>query len=113
MNTTHWTKLHPELIPRGENHWTRRRPYPKRAPGLRRPGARGEWHWTQRPDLFATSVPRGERNGMAKLTEKDVAEIRHCYAHRYFTQQDLADIFEVDRSNIGLIVNRRAWVHTE
>ena len=111
MNTTHWTKLHPELIPRGESHWTRRRPYPKRAPGLRRPSAHGERHWTRRPDLSA-SIPRGERSGTAKLTEKDVAEIRYCYAHRYFTQQDLADIYEVDRSTIGYVVNHRTWTHT-
>lgn len=53
--------------------------------------------------------PRGERHGSAKLTEKDVAEIRSLAAAGGFTQQALADRYGVCRGTIGNIINGRNW----
>ena len=54
---------------------------------------------------------RGEAHGRAKLTEADVVEIRTRHAAGGVTQRELAEEFGVDRTNIGLIVNRKNWAH--
>lgn len=52
---------------------------------------------------------KGERQGQAKLTERDVAAIRAmAKAH---TQQCIADKYDVSRSNIYKIVNLKTWSH--
>jgi hypothetical protein len=56
-------------------------------------------------------VSRGERNGLSKLTEADVIEIRKLYATGLFTNKTLGAKFGVDASNICLIVNRKKWAH--
>ena len=53
----------------------------------------------------------GEACGTAKLTNKKVLEIRERYAAGGVTQQALADEFNVARSLISLIVNRKNWTH--
>ena len=52
----------------------------------------------------------GETNPKAKLTEKDVLTIRYLKAHGY-TLQYIADEFGIDKSNVGLICNRKTWRH--
>lgn len=53
---------------------------------------------------------RGSRNGRAKLTEQQVAEILQRYS-RGETQYQLADAFGVSQSLLSLITRREAWRH--
>lgn len=54
---------------------------------------------------------QGERNGRAKLTEKEVLWIREKYSQKELTQTKLATIFGVTQGLIGHIVRRIAWKH--
>jgi predicted DNA-binding ArsR family transcriptional regulator len=54
---------------------------------------------------------RGSRHGAAKLTERDVREIRRRYAKGRETFAALADAFNVSPQTIGGIVHRRSWQH--
>lgn len=47
--------------------------------------------------------------GGAKLTDTQVEEIKNRYASGLFTQQQLADEYHIDRSNISHIINGRSW----
>ena len=51
----------------------------------------------------------GEKNSFHKLKEIDVLEIRKLYSSGYYTYKELGELFKVDLSNIGLIVNRKHW----
>ncbi len=53
---------------------------------------------------------RGEKNGRAKVTENDVREIRRRYS-RGETQASITKGFNVGKSMINYIVNRKQWVH--
>lgn len=58
---------------------------------------------------IARRVPKGENNGSSKLTRDDVKEIRDLYLGGDYTQKDLADQFNVQGSNITLIVTNQTW----
>jgi hypothetical protein len=51
---------------------------------------------------------RGERHGMAKLTEAEVVEIRRLVASG-MKQKDVAPLFDVRPSYISRIVNNQIW----
>lgn len=53
----------------------------------------------------------GERNGRAKLTEKDVYMIRKRYATGDIFQSVLAFEYNVDRTTISDIVKGKTWTH--
>ena len=53
----------------------------------------------------------GESSVRAKLKSDDVKNIRAEYAQGDRSQQDIADEYGVDRSNIGLIVRGESWRH--
>lgn len=53
----------------------------------------------------------GEKNSLSKLTEKEIKEIRKLYKSEKFIQQQLADKFNVSKSNISRIVRRDMWKH--
>jgi hypothetical protein len=53
----------------------------------------------------------GERNPHAKLTERDVIEIRALYASKVYKQIDLARLYNVSFGSISDIVNRETWKH--
>jgi hypothetical protein len=53
---------------------------------------------------------KGEAHCGAKLTNKEVLEIR-AMIQTGMTQRVVADIFKVDRSTISLIVSRKRWGH--
>lgn len=53
---------------------------------------------------------RGEDQGSAKLTEASVKEIRRLAAAGE-RSKEIAAMFGVDRSNVGLIIRRKAWRH--
>ncbi|WP_295677299.1 NUMOD4 domain-containing protein [uncultured Empedobacter sp.] len=48
-------------------------------------------------------------NGMSKLTEKDVLEIRAIGEN--LTQKEVCEIYNVSRNTIYNIINRRSWTH--
>lgn len=54
-------------------------------------------------------VPIGENHGHAKLTEREVIQIRNIAVRR--TQSSIAEEFGVSRRLVGMIVNRRIWKH--
>lgn len=56
---------------------------------------------------------RGEGSGRAKLTSKEVLQIREVYDSGEMTQGELASFYGVTREAINAIVNRRRWKHLE
>lgn len=54
---------------------------------------------------------KGEKHGEAKLTEKQVLNIRYLNKIKWFNQKELAHIFGVSKTLIGKIVNRESWTH--
>lgn len=54
----------------------------------------------------------GERNGMHKLTDDSVREIRHLHS-KGVMQKDLAHKFGVSTSAIEFVVNGRNWTHVK
>jgi hypothetical protein len=51
----------------------------------------------------------GERNGSAKLCEKDVISIRDRYNQKNITQEKLAREYNVSDALISLIINYKNW----
>jgi DNA-binding transcriptional regulator YiaG len=51
---------------------------------------------------------RGARNPHAKLTPEDVRQIRAGYASGV-TQQELADMFNVQQAHVSRVVRRETW----
>lgn len=56
---------------------------------------------------------KGETHHYAKLTEKQVREIRTCYARGGVLLRDLAGKHQTTISQISNIINRRSWRHVE
>lgn len=70
--------------------------------------ARGDRHGARtKPE----SLTRGEDSVNAKLTAEAVAEIRRIYAAGGISQQVIADMFNISRENVGLIVRNKRWAH--
>lgn len=63
------------------------------------------------PRLHPESLKRGINHYEAKLTEDDVREIRRVYAEGNTSQQELANKYGVNQTNIGFIVRRVKWQH--
>lgn len=63
--------------------------------------------------ILLVGIARGERAGMAKLTEKEVIEMRRLWDTKSKNQNDIAKIFHVDRSHVSRIVNRQKWTHVQ
>ena len=67
-------------------------------------------------DMFAKGrgkipTPRGELQGSAKLTADDVRAIRKMAGT--MPRKEIAKLFSIDISNVGLIVNRKGWAHVD
>tara|TARA_R110002126_G_C10230137_1_gene479968 strand:- start:74 stop:589 length:516 start_codon:yes stop_codon:yes gene_type:complete len=58
----------------------------------------------------ANSV-RGENQGHAIMTEKDVLEIREKYALGNISLNDIAKEYNCSKSCIGSIITRKSWTH--
>jgi hypothetical protein len=54
-------------------------------------------------------TPRGEKHGMAKLTQMQVDEIRNKYKYRIYPQSKLAKEYHVSEDLIYKIINRKLW----
>ena len=52
---------------------------------------------------------KGEESGRAKLTKKEVREIREKYASGCFIQRELAEEYKISRRNISSIVTYVSW----
>ena len=60
-------------------------------------------------DVLGYQAARGEQQGMAKLTELQVRKIRDlsgCYP-----QYEIAEMFNVGKSTVEHVINRRTWKH--
>jgi hypothetical protein len=60
-------------------------------------------------DVIGRNVACGVRNGMSKLNEWQVRVIRRL--HGRLTYKEIADVFGVDKSLVGLIRRQLAWTH--
>lgn len=94
----HWTRLHPEKVPRGDNHGSRLHPETVQ---------RGINHHTH---LHPEKMARGEDNGSAILTEEQIREIRRLRAAGHKPGL-LSAKFHVHRRTIWAIVTFRIWKH--
>lgn len=64
----------------------------------------GDRHWTRlRP------MPRGEANRSARLTQRQVDEIRAQYVRGVTSIRDLAAAYGVSKSTIGYVVTGETW----
>ena len=55
--------------------------------------------------------PIGEKSNNAKLTEKDVLEIRRLYANQIISRNGIKLKYGISDSHVSGIVNRRYWKH--
>lgn len=60
-------------------------------------------------DNIQDAVRKGRMN--TKLTEEDVLDIRKWYAEGGWTRQELADAFDISRSQVSRIIFRKQWSH--
>lgn len=70
----------------------------------------GSDHWS---NIKPERVARGERQGLSRLTEDSVREIRRRYAQESVTLAELGQEFGVSSVSIHNIVRRRTWAHLE
>jgi hypothetical protein len=82
----HFSRLHPELVARGDKSG-----------------------WRTKPESYQNIL--GEKNYHAKLTEQDVREIRELYAEGYDTMKEIGAYYSVDAATVCDIVNRKKWKH--
>lgn len=54
---------------------------------------------------------KGEKNGMSKLTEFEVLNLRELYKTGGYKQKDLANIFLLSVSQVSRILNNKKWKH--
>ena len=56
---------------------------------------------------------KGEECWLAKLTEREVIEIRRRYSLGVETQESIGKDFDVSGAQISMIVNRKSWSHVK
>jgi len=78
------SRLHPERLPHGNDHWTHKRP---------------------------ETIKRGEQRSDAILTENGVRDIRERVASGVITQRAIAKEYGVCAGTISWIVLRKSWRH--
>lgn len=54
---------------------------------------------------------KGERHPMHKLTESDVLAIRQIYSTGNISTRKLAQVYNVSKTNIKDIINKKIWQH--
>lgn len=54
---------------------------------------------------------RGERQGLAKLTNDKIVKIIRLYKTGKFTQKELGAIFNISRGHVSDIILRKVWKH--
>lgn len=56
-------------------------------------------------------VNQGELHGMSKLTERDVRMIVYMYKTGLFTQQEIANVYNICQVQVSYIINKKFWKH--
>lgn len=56
-------------------------------------------------------TPRGERHKLAKITSKDVEEIRSLYAKKKLSQTQIGVMYGITQMNVSRIILRKTWAH--
>jgi hypothetical protein len=51
----------------------------------------------------------GEKHGQSKLKDRDILKIRRLSNN--YTQQQIAEIFNVNQATISYIINKKTWSH--
>ena len=62
-------------------------------------------------NVLGKQAARGERVNTAKLTEKQVIEIRQRYIQENISQRELGVIYGVKQGPINKIISRKTWKH--
>jgi hypothetical protein len=57
------------------------------------------------------TLPRGEANKAAKLTEADVIQLRELWASGNVRRRELAEMFSISETSIRRIVSGQGWKH--
>lgn len=108
----HWSRVMPERVARGERHGSKTHPESR---------CRGDAVWSRKyPERCATgdrhgskthpeAFRRGEASHLAKLTQKQVDEIRVRYAAGGVSQQALAEEFATTQVHISRIIRNVRW----
>jgi hypothetical protein len=58
-------------------------------------------------------APRGELQGLSKLTSAKVKIIRKTYVPRVISQRRLAAKYKLSQSSIGAMLRRETWTHVK
>ena len=56
-------------------------------------------------------IRRGEESSYHKLTERDVRMVIYMWRTKLFTQQEIAETYNVSQQGISNILNRKNWKH--
>lgn len=86
---------------RGDEHWSRRSPEKV----LR--GDRNGARMHGRPDIH------GEKHPKAKVTAREVRDMRDLYATGEYTMRDLAEMYGLSLSPVRRILRRKTWKHVK
>jgi len=62
-------------------------------------------------NILGSKVLHGEECGSSKLTSKEVIKIRRIFASSKSTQKTLTKQYNVSKSQINRIINRKTWQH--
>lgn len=101
---------HPERVPRGDTHWSRRTPERIYRGPKSGDYAAGSAHWTRQPD--ASISWRGEAHHQARLNADLVRQIRDM-AIVGMTATQIMKVVPVGRGTIRAVIERRTWKHVE
>lgn len=61
--------------------------------------------------LLGNYTNRGSKCGASKLTEDQVNKIISMYETGQYTHKQIAEIFNITDSNVGVITRRKSWLH--
>jgi hypothetical protein len=93
---THYARTNPEKVARGERHGSKTHPEAL---------VRGEeWFKSHNNHIISQS---GVNNYLSKLTEDDVIEIRILAG--FYSQRELARIYNMSKTSVAGIINRRTY----
>jgi len=67
-------------------------------------------HTTETKNIISDNN-KGSGNGRAKLTEKDILDIRKRYKEGHIIQKKLAEEYNVKNNTMSNIINRVSWKH--
>lgn len=54
---------------------------------------------------------KGEKHPCSKLSEIDVLTIRKQYSTGKYSHQQIADVYDISKTQVGDIIRKRSWTH--